>query len=48
MLRQFIETEIRHTSHPKYYKYIDEYINNMTTHQLEYWKAWMKGKKNPY
>lgn len=47
-LREYIQKEMKYTCHPKYYKYIDEYISNLTEHQIEYWKCWMKGKLTPY
>lgn len=44
-LRDYIVKELRFTSHPKYYKYIDGYVSNLTPIQVEYWRAWKDGKK---
>lgn len=47
-LKEFITKELKYTSHPKYYKYIEEYISNLTNYQLLYWEAWMNGKMSIY
>ena len=47
-LREFIYNELKRTSSPKYYKYIEEYINNMTVYQVRYWYALMEGKMSIY
>lgn len=47
-LKAFIKKELMHTSSAKYYRYIDEYIENITPHQLLYWQAWMEGKMSIY
>lgn len=44
-LRDYIIKELRFTSHPKYYKYMEEYVSNLTPIQVEYWRAWKDGKK---
>lgn len=43
-LRQYIVKELKYTSHVKYHRYIDEYINNLTDWQIMWWKAWSQGK----
>lgn len=35
-LRDYIVKELRFTSHPKYYKYIEEYVSNLTPIQVDY------------
>lgn len=47
-LKAFIKKELMYTSNARYYKYIDEYIENITPYQLLYWQAWMKGKMSIY
>ena len=47
-LKEYIEKELKYTWHPKYYKYIDEYVKNLTELQLQYWKAWSEGKMSIY
>ena len=47
-LKDFIIKECKHNWHPKYYKYIEEYISNITEYQLMYWNAWMQGKMSIY
>lgn len=36
---------VRFTSHQKYYKYIEEYVSNLTPIQVDYWRAWKDGGK---
>lgn len=43
-LEAFIRKELTRTWNARYYKYIDEYIQNLTEHQLLYWQAWSEGK----
>lgn len=47
-LREYILKELRFTTHPKYYKYLDEYINSIDDYHLQYWKAWSEGKMSIY
>lgn len=47
-LKAFIKKELMYTSNARYYKYIDEYIENITPYQLLYWQAWMEGKMSIY
>lgn len=53
-LRQYIIRELKYTSHVKYHRYIDEYINNLTDWQIRWWETWRQGKmglkkaKHPY
>lgn len=44
-LKEYIESEMRRTSHPKYHRYIGEYIANLTPMQVSYWNAWKDGRK---
>lgn len=43
-LRQYIIRELKYTSHVKYHRYIDEYINNLTEWQIQWWETWRQGK----
>ena len=47
-LREYILRELRFTAHPKYYKYLDEYIDSIDDYHLQYWKAWSEGKMSIY
>lgn len=47
-LREYILRELRFTTQPKYYKYLDEYVNNIDDYHLRYWKAWSEGKMSIY
>lgn len=47
-LKEFIIKELKLTTYPKYYKYIDEFIKNITEYQLQYWNAWKDGKMSIY
>lgn len=43
-LKSYIISELKNTWHVKYYKYIDNYIANLTDLQIKYWMAWSQGK----
>lgn len=47
-LKEFILKELKFTTHPKYYKYLEEYIDNIDEYHLQYWKAWSEGKMSIY
>lgn len=44
-IKEYIRSELKRMWHQKYYKYIEEYINNMTPIQIDYWEAWQRGFK---
>ena len=47
-LRQYLWTEFKFNNLPKYYKYFDTWIENLTENQILYYNAYSKGKKSPY
>ena len=47
-LEAYIKECMKRTSNPKYWRYIDEFVKNITEHQLKYWDAWMNGKMSIY
>ena len=47
-VKQYLWTEFKFNNHPKYYKYFDTWIENLTENQILYYNAYSKGKKSPY
>lgn len=41
-LKAYLQYRCIHSWHPKYYKYIDEWINNVLPYQLLYFEREMK------
>lgn len=47
-LKEFILMELKRTTHPKYYKYLEEYVDNIDDYHLLYWGVWSEGKMSIY
>lgn len=47
-LKEYLWNEWRFSTHPKYYKYFEEWFSNLTKSQRLYLVAYSKGKKTPY
>lgn len=47
-VKQYLWTEFKFNNLPKYYKYFDTWIKNLTENQILYYNAYSKGKKSPY
>lgn len=47
-VKQYLWTEFKFNNLPKYYKYFDTWIENLTENQILYYIAYSKGKKSPY
>lgn len=47
-MKEYLWKEFSHSTIPKYYKYFEDWFNNLTKSQLEYYKAYMEGRKTPY
>ncbi len=43
-LKEYIWQDFRRSNIPKYYKYFDEWYNNLTDNQKYYWSLRMTGK----
>lgn len=48
MLKEYLWNEFKYNVLPKYYKYFDEWFNNLTETQILYFTAYAEGKKTPY
>ena len=46
-VKQYLWEEFRRNNIPKYHKYFDEWIKNLTDKQIIFYKAYAKGKKTP-
>lgn len=46
--RELILEELKKTTHPRYYKYLNEYVDNINDYHLSYWRAWISGKMSIY
>ena len=47
-VKQYLWAEFKFNNLPKYYKYFDTWIENLTENQILYYNAYSKGKKSPY
>ena len=47
-LREYLWNEFRYNVHKKFYKYFDEWYENITDTQRTYFTAYMEGKKSPF
>ena len=47
-LKEYLRKEFIYNTVPKYYKYFEEWFNNLTKSQLVYYTAYMNGNKTPY
>lgn len=47
-LKGYLWYEWTHSTLPKYYKYFEEWFNNLTDNQILYFTAYCNGKKSPY
>ena len=47
-LNIYLWNEFKFTTLPKYYKYFEQWINNLTDNQILYYKAYSKKLKTPY
>lgn len=46
-LKSYLWTQWSTCNHPKYYRYFELWFNNLTNVQLDYFIAYMNGKKSP-
>lgn len=44
-LKTYLWNEFKFNNLPKYYKYFDEWINNLTENQKQFYNAYSKNKK---
>lgn len=44
-VKKYLWEEFRRNSLPKYYKYFDEWIKNLTDEQILFYTAYSEGKK---
>lgn len=44
-LKEYLWQEFKRSTIAKYYKYFEEWFNNLTPHQIEFYKAYAKGLK---
>lgn len=44
-VKKYLWEEFRRNSLPKYYKYFDEWIENLTDEQILFYTAYSEGKK---
>lgn len=47
-LKQYLWIEFSHSTVPKYYKYFEDWFNNLTENQILFYNAYMIGLKTPY
>lgn len=47
-LKEYLWNEFRYNTLKKYYKYFDEWYNNLTDNQILFFISYMNGKKTPY
>ena len=48
MLKEYLYKEFHYNVHPKYYKYFEEWFNNLLSNQIIYYNAYSKGLKTPF
>ncbi len=48
LLKEYLWNEFRYNVLKKYYKYFDEWYENITDSQRMYYTAYMKGQKTPF
>ena len=48
MLKEYLWNEFKLNNIPKYYKYFDEWFNNLTYTQLLYYNCYSKNLKSPF
>ena len=48
LLKEYLWDEFRRNVLKKYYKYFDEWYNNITDKQRMYYTAYMRGQKTPF
>lgn len=47
-LKEYLRKEFTWNSHKKYHKYFEEWFDNLTDYQLEFYKCYMNGDKTPH
>ena len=47
-LKEYLYKEFTWNTIKKYYKYFDDWFNNLTEDQIKYYMCYMKGQKSPY
>ena len=47
-MKEYLWNEFRYNVQKKYYKYFDEWYENITETQKMYFTAYMEGKKSPF
>lgn len=47
-VKQYLWNEFKFNNLPKYYKYFEEWVENLTQNQILYYVAYSKTKKSPY
>lgn len=47
-IRKYLWREFTFSTLPKYYRYFEEWLGNLTDDQLKYYRAYARGAKTPY
>lgn len=47
-LKEYLHKEFTWNTIKKYYKYFDEWFDNLTEIQIMWYECYMKGQKSPY
>lgn len=47
-LQEYLKAEWRYNCHPKYMKYFDQWLENLTDWQIICFTAWMHGCMSPW
>ena len=47
-MKEYLWKEFRYNVHSKYYKFFEEWYNNLTDNQIIYYTAYSMGLKSPY
>ena len=47
-LKNYLNKEFTWNTIKKYYKYFEDWYENLTESQIEYYKCYMNGDKRPY
>jgi hypothetical protein len=47
-LKEYLRREFTYNTIPKYYKYFEEWFDNLTEEQKLYYECYMNGQKSPF
>ena len=47
-LHLYLNKEFKYNTIPKYYRYFEEWFNNLTENQLLYYNVYKNGEKTPF